>query len=318
MKKLLIKLLFISLLITITCIGIWILPGNYISDLAILINKINMLQSKDTPRIVFIGGSNLLSLDSPLIERELKYLNYSVANMGLFGALGIKHLLNNIKPYLRPHDVLIIISEYGVLLRKEEETEEDKKLRKYYFLISPKKNISRYFINNQYYTLPRDIFELLGLKIKTYLRNTIELNYTQIFENGRRNYKKNYNEYGDRINPYQIIQPLLSSGVIYTFSDASIMNNILFINNICDSLLENNVKVLLFLPPFPYEEYNLNKKIINNLYDNLIKYLTIPVIGTTNDSLFPREYFADSIYHLNVKGESQRTRKLIAKLKEVL
>ena len=72
--------------------------------------KIALLQYTDSPRIIFIGGSNLaFGLKSPIIEEAL---NYHVVNFGLHAGIGIRYLLEDAFEYIKQDDIVIVTAEY--------------------------------------------------------------------------------------------------------------------------------------------------------------------------------------------------------------
>lgn len=78
--------------------------------LAAQVDKIELLKNTPSPRIIFIGGSNLaFSLDSGTIYRELKT---NVVNMGLYYKFGLKYMLESVRPYLISGDYIVVVPEY--------------------------------------------------------------------------------------------------------------------------------------------------------------------------------------------------------------
>lgn len=312
MKRLLLKIFIMFAFVSIFFISIWFVPGNYTHDLTALINKIDMLKSVKSPRIIFVGGSNLLHLKSQFIEKELKV---SVLNLGLWGGLNVKYLLEEIKPYLSSDDVVVIISEYPILLYSFDE-EPQAEAKKFFLLTSSKEKIYSYFEKGEYYAVFKDLFELCQLKAKAFLRNILTSNYSHFFKNGNRNYHEQYNKNGDKIAPFPEIRPLVGNKTVYTGSIE--INKFSYINDYYDIVSEKNANVFLSFPPIPYKEYKLNEKIINTLHRDLKKYLQCPIVNSPVEHVFPNEYFADTIHHLNEKGELLRTRKLVRELKALL
>jgi len=76
-----------------------------------LIDKFDMFKTDNSPKIVFVGGSNLaFGMDS---ETIWEYYNMPVINMGLHACVGLRFLLEGIKPYMKQNDLIVIIPEYG-------------------------------------------------------------------------------------------------------------------------------------------------------------------------------------------------------------
>jgi len=314
MKKLSINVLISILLMSVTLTLVWIAPGTYPHDLAALVNKREMLKSKKSPRLIFIGGSSQLSLNSPLIEKEL---NYSVANMSLFGGLGTMEYLEEIKPYLEPGDVVVVTMEYATVLDKQYfqfiHTNEESK--KFFFLMSPGRHTLEYIKNKEYFDLFKKVFVLSQIKARSYLRNLTTGNFSHIFDNGFPNYNIEFNENGDRVAPYLIFRPLGNRETKLNYPEET---SLAFLNDFSDYASSRKAKIVFYFSHFPKEQYKTNEKYINAFYDMMKKLLKFPMLNKPSDFMYPEDYFADTIYHLNEKGEKIRSAELIRMLKKVL
>jgi hypothetical protein len=78
--------------------------------LAASVMKHALLAETPAPRLIFVGASNLpFSLNSEIIARET---GYHPINMGLAYNLGVQFHLAELKPYLRPDDVVVLSFPY--------------------------------------------------------------------------------------------------------------------------------------------------------------------------------------------------------------
>lgn len=76
------------------------------------LQKDSLLKATESPRIIFIGGSNLsMGLNSQMIK-DLLHLN--PINTGLTFELGLKYMLENTLQYIRPSDVVVLVPEYSL------------------------------------------------------------------------------------------------------------------------------------------------------------------------------------------------------------
>lgn len=292
----------------------WFAPGMYPHDIAALVNKREMLLSKKSPRLLFFGGSSLLTLGSPEIEKRL---NYSVCNMGLWGGLSTHRYLEEIKEYLRPGDAVVITQEYGATLDPifidYINTNDDSK--KFLFLMSPGRHIRDYFNKGDLFGAFKIMIQLCQMKTKSQIQNLLTLNFSKILNNGYLYYNDEFNGNGDRLNSFKILRPLDSTGKIFKPHD---IKNHLFLNDFYAFAKKRDVKVLFYFSHFPIEEYRLNEKLIIDWQRDIKKLLAFPILNEPSDFAFPRVYFADTIYHLNEKGESVRTEMLIRMIEKTL
>ena len=98
MKHYILKLLrCITLFIILIVSLVWLIPIDKNNYLMAYKSKTARLITCPTPRIVFIGGSNLaFGLDSHMIEDSL---HCHVVNMGLHGGIGIRYPVENCLKY---------------------------------------------------------------------------------------------------------------------------------------------------------------------------------------------------------------------------
>lgn len=112
MKKFVIK----TSLLTIVLIG-WIVfevcttsihPSNYLQGYNL---KCELLEKTKSPRIIFVGGSNLaFGLDSQRIRDSL---HMNVINCGLHAGVGLKFMIDDISTYVQEGDIIVIAPEYN-------------------------------------------------------------------------------------------------------------------------------------------------------------------------------------------------------------
>ena len=314
MKKLIVNILISILLMSITLAVVWIAPGTYPHDLASLVNKREMLKSKKSPRIIFISGSSQMSLNSPLIEKELRY---SVVNMSQWGGLPTREHLKEIKPYLKEGDVVVITMEYGAALDKKfiKYIHTNDEAKKFFFLMSPERHFREYMKNKKYVEAFKIMFELSQMKVMSYLRNVATLNFKHLFDIGFPNYDTEFNKTGEWAKPFKIIRPLDATGCNFTYPE---LKNFVFLNDFADYAAARKVKTFFYFSHFPEKYYKPNEAYINAYYDSMKKLLKFPILNRPSDFMYPEDYFADTIYHLNEKGEALRSAEILKMLKKAL
>src|SRR5438132_3489886 len=105
--------LFLLVQLTIWIVVLWVYArcrpfGQHY--MAASIDKQNLLSCQLSPRIVFVGGSNVaFGVDSSEVRRRL---GYHPVNMGLHIELGLNFMLKEAKSLLRAADVVVLSPEY--------------------------------------------------------------------------------------------------------------------------------------------------------------------------------------------------------------
>ena len=109
LSRLLLFSIFIIMLLAFSISRITIgWQGDYLFALA---DKFENLKTEKQPKIICIGGSNLaFGMESEIISQ---YYDMPVVNMGIHVGLGLRFLLEGIKPYVKKDDIVLIIPEYG-------------------------------------------------------------------------------------------------------------------------------------------------------------------------------------------------------------
>jgi hypothetical protein len=96
----------------IICIVIFFAPPKWDAEsgIAAIIDKHSRLEQRQSPKIIFIGGSNvLMGLDSAEIQKAFKR---DVVNMGLGISLGLRYQLEEIRDQINPGDLIVVMPEY--------------------------------------------------------------------------------------------------------------------------------------------------------------------------------------------------------------
>jgi hypothetical protein len=77
-----------------------------------LIDKHNLLLRTPAPRIVLVGGSNLaFGMDSGMLSDSMKM---PVVNTSIHAGMGVKYILEDIEPYIKSGDLVILSLEYDL------------------------------------------------------------------------------------------------------------------------------------------------------------------------------------------------------------
>ncbi len=305
MRRLLVKIFSLMIVVIFSLIAInYIVPKNENSYYYAFKDK-NELLNKDTnkKRIIFVGGSNLaFGLNSNLIEKNF---DYDVVNMGLNAGLGLKLMVNNVKPYIKSGDIVVIAPEYE------------------HFKGSLNGNVT---INSLINLIPSSI-KLLDLEqllvvikgIPDFYNSQIIvgikslLNKVNIDDIYRRD---GFNEDGDLVSHLNKAGKKIqaSKGETFEIDDEAID----FLNDFYDYATEKGVQVYMTYPSLFSEQYDYIRDDVDNLTNILTKKLNISIISNADDYAFEEDEIFDSAYHLNAKGRELRTENIIKDLEKVI
>ncbi len=305
-----------ALFTAILSLCVWFVPGDYFHDLAALVNKRAMLESRHAPRLIFIGGSSLATLRSPEIEKAINHksrFNRPVINLGLWGGLSIERYLDTIFPLLKPGDVVVISQEYATLLDRGyfRYIRTNEEARRFFLLMSPCPAIAAFPADRKLVDAASDITMLNQLKIKTYLALILDLNFRHRFTGGYYRYALQYNEFGDRIRPFRVTRPLNSGGARF---GGPIEENLRYLKSFNKQARRRGIHVYFAFPPFPAPDYRLNHVQISDLEILLREEFGLEMLNSPRDAVYPESCFADTVNHLTPPCEVLRSNALARRL----
>ncbi|MEO7357971.1 MAG: hypothetical protein ABIY50_10695 [Ignavibacteria bacterium] len=320
MKKLFLNIAILGFLALST---VWLLSRrgdisyNDYNYLAAIIDKNNLLDTVKSPRIIFVGASNIaFGIDSEEIEDAF---HIPVINMGLHGNLGFDFILNEVKYNLKKGDIIILAIEFyldefdyptiSYLLNVYPQAEQYVERDAYYY----KEKLKFEFAKAQ---LARkrlfNIFfgKILNLKeAKLIAESDLNLFDTTIYSRNK------FNSNGDVIS--HLDKPSLKDirGRIQ-IARKDYSGRIDKMNEFAEFSESKGAKVFYTYPCYPETEFIRNKGPIMDLDKKLSRELKMPVIASPTEFIFPDSLFFDTVYHLNKEGRELRTIRMIEILKE--
>lgn len=310
MKTFLIKTtLFVFVLLTILCMALFWIKNPSVSEslLGALPDKHMSLKNAQSPKIVFVGGSNLsFGLDSRRISEEFQM---PVVNMGIHAGIGLRYMMNDVLPYVKKNDVIVLVPEYVFFYSPFYYGNIE--LISILFDIFPE---GKQFISiQQWQALTSYVLKYAATKIKNIPNNLINKFKHKSTTIGVYD-KHSFNNFGDAYIHWNKASEIVSCSGKCSGKEtvnAFVLSDIKeFKNN-----LHKKGAELIILPP-AYQECSFNNEqyIINQIETQLkesnLAYLTPP-----SRYRFADNFIFNTPYHLNKKGVDLRTAKVIEDLR---
>jgi len=313
MKRFLLRcILFTLLLGAVLCAALfWVKnPVAGESVLGALPDKHELLEKAPSPKIIFVGGSNLsFGLDS---ERISEAFHMPVVNTGIHGGIGLKYMMSDVLPYVRKNDIVVLAPEYAYFhdLIYYGEIE----LVSVLFDVFPE---GRQFISlHQWERLAPSVLRYAATKIMDIPLGVVrslmgQPKTTDIYR------RQSFNRFGDAVahwnKPNEIVVCAEKCSGKETVNPDVLADIHEFKSNV-----QKTGALLIMLPPV-YQECSFNHRefIINRIEYELRKngpaYMASPLRYRLPDG-----YFLNTPYHLNKKGVDLRTTMMIEDLKRLL
>ena len=273
--------------------------------LAAIIDKENLLHATASPKIVFVGGSNVaMGIDSPLVEAQA---GMPVVNMGLHGGLGLRFDLNEVKPYVHAGDLIVVSPEYQSLTGL---VDGDETLLDVLYLYP---EAARYLEPGQFVMLASRLPASIQVQFMGLVANVFTTQAAPLYT------REGFDRHGDETSHLNKASPIdLTDKHLFGSAPLAVDEESIRVLNEFDAYARGvGARVVLVYPPLPDTQYAENKKIIQQVCQELHVKSTVRVLGSPSDSVFPIDYFFDTLYHLNARGREERTAKIIADLQRL-
>lgn len=281
--------------------------------LAGTLDKHRILEETPSPRLIFLGGSNLpFSLDSGLIKKS--FPKYNPVDMGLHAALRLEYMLREVRDDLRAGDVVVVSIEYEQLTKAiGGGARADLLLR--VFEQRP--------ANLKYLSLMQ-LRGILDQGLTTYAGGVVRSAFSVMV--GRSAKKKivdsrsGFNKFGDMVAHYGDDSEDVSKIPINasSYSDEHVCKAIKLLNDFYELCKERNVRAFFAYPAFPEYHFRKVQEPMLKLIGKVERKLNIPIINKADEMLFPLDNFYNTVYHLNRAGVLRRTSMLIEDLRPYL
>ncbi|MGE5340930.1 MAG: hypothetical protein ACM3SY_05545 [Candidatus Omnitrophota bacterium] len=304
MRKEIIKVSVLLSAILLTCVAlIWLTPLPPSNYFGVIHYKHQLLERTPSPRIIFIGDSNLaFGIDGRIIHETL---NRNVVNMGLHAGLGLRYVMNEIKDNIKPGDIIVVVQNFYLNLGCDQNLLE-------VILYYP--DGTSYLGFPEYVTLTRKFPIALQRRFEGYFKNFL---FDSSYGPGHPAYNKhNFDMYGDNIGHLGRHDLKLKKQKLDIQRDPTDVAEAL--NQFSTYAAQKGAQLVLSFPPSPQTYFKPEEHAADHLYTWLKNNLHFPIIGTPRDFVFPDDFFYDTIYHLNERGRRERTIILAGELAKML
>lgn len=296
-----------------------------ISCFTILGDKHRILEKAPSPKIVVVGGSNLLfGLDGELIEHAF---NRKVVDMGLCIMFPLPYLLEEVKDSVRPGDIVVLSAEYSSYSR-----EYERPLVMADILDGYPPAIQWILRSNacSWEDKGKILFHLrtLGLQKLEYAFKHMRQIATHRckWSYGKPNpglailNASNLNSCGDlvwhldkKVSPNAMESKVLIQ--VPKHVDEHITSEVNAFDQFCRA---KGAQVVLIPPPVPTVMYLKSKQGIDSVISEARQKLTVPVLANADRYTFPEKQIYGGHYHLDRVGRQIRTERMIEDLRNVV
>ena len=269
------------------------------------IQKDSMLKHTASPRIIFVGGSNITQgLNSQIIRDSLKI---NPINTSITGYLGLVYMMDNTSQYIRNGDIVVLIPEYSQFYNDRAYGSEGEDLTRVVFDVDKSK--LRLIHHKQ----------LLNIipRLPAYFESKLDPSEYNVIPEPKGYYTTPFNKYGDdyksRTRKRVQFEPLKTMGSKF---DAGVFDEI---KKFQSEVQKKGGKLFISYPCLQERSFLNCKDQIDTIDQLYIKYM-FNIIGKPENYSFPDSLVLDFAFHLNAPGQDRRTimfiRDFKAKLRE--
>jgi hypothetical protein len=310
MKKYFLKLtLFLALIVVALSGALFLLPDDTsnVYLLGALPEKHKMLESTPSPRIIFCGGSNLImGLDSKQVQDSL---NLPVVNAGFHGGMGLRFLINDLQPYVRKGDIIVLSPEYFSFYNYQH-FNGGVELVNVVFDIFPAGK--KYITLDQWAYVSRYIPLYATSKIKNNLLTLAKPNRGEAMNNGPYG-RHSFNQYGDSYIHWTMDPIPFESYAVCSGKEKVYTEVVEYIGEFRDYVASKGARFLILPPVIEDISFQHQKPLIDKI-TRTMKDFDLPLMASSDRYALPRDCFFDFPYHCNFKGVQKRTALVIEDL----
>lgn len=298
MTRIVTKLAALGLLIVMTYIILWLIPPKPYLVYSSILDKQQRLVNTPAPRLIFIGGSGIaLGLDSELIEQKVRR---PVLNMGVNAGFGLQYMVEQVKPWVQPGDIVFVVPEYehfyGALI------EGDQNLL-WALRIQPEM-VWRLSWRQLFHILPQfPVF--IQQRAQEIVRTTPDPIYNRSAFTWR----------GDFVNHLDLPSSPLALSAI---GDGQQVNHkaLQLLHDFQHDLAQQGAQAYLVYPAIAesFWTFGKNRQVIETLNSMILQQNVMQPLTTPQAAVWPDALFFDTVYHLTRQGRQLRSEMLAERL----
>ena len=297
--------LFVIILLSPIIIGI-ILPATPRASTSLIFSnrmKDSLMNYEKSPRVIFVGGSNLsFGLNCQIVKDSL---NINPINTAIHASIGLKYMMANSLQYIRAKDLVVLVPEYQQFQGDFSYGEVGEELTRTIFDV----NISKIRLLN---------YKQLINVIKVLPKYSLSKYYSNEYKNIKVDdiYSVNsFNKYGDAYKHWG-----LKKIKFQPFTKTKKNINQLVFSDIKDFEAEINKKhAVLFIsyPSIQDMSFQNTREDIKEV-EKYFKKNNFNILGTPERYMVPDSMIFNTPYHLLKKGVDWRTNLIVSDIKAKL
>ena len=274
--------------------------------------KIELLKNTPSPRVIVVGGSSVaFNTLSPMIKDSL---GCNVINFGLHAGIGSRLPINDIKPFIKQGDIVVITIEYGDFFTSGEGEVPTLTSMMVYKNWQGWEYLNFGQWKNVLYGIPKiaysNIRRLLSYPIyKTWSSTNISDVTFQYSSKG-------FNQWGDEISHFKYENITFMEDNYSSYSRVINDGFVKFLYSSCTDIEEHGGKVIM-IPPTCLNNYVHHEENNIKLIAEALKEIGYPYFISPSNMTLDKECFFDSKYHCNYQGATINTNRVIQSLRSV-
>ena len=269
------------------------------------IDKNELLKNTPSPRIIFVGGSNLgYGLDSKRIKDSL-HLN--PINTGIHINIGLKYMLANTLRFVKAGDIIILSSEYQQFFGNLADGEGE-----LFSIITDVVPQTKTLLDyKQYFKLIRLAPEFAQTKLIPLLLfyKYPPVSSISVYD------RKAFNAYGDAYIHWKLAGE--NPKPYPTIADSYNNDALQALINFQKEVYQKKAKLYVTFPGYQSSSFKVSVNAIKQVEQQL-KDHNFQLISTPEEYIMPDSLMFDTPYHLTKKGVDYRTGLLIKDLKTAI